>query len=47
MKAYTLEIMAKIKFGMKDEKAMADLREKATKIDPNHSKASGLPGPCR
>ena len=44
MKAYTLEIMAKLKFGMNDKEAVAELREKAAKIDPNHSKATGLPG---
>jgi tetratricopeptide (TPR) repeat protein len=43
MRAYALEILAKIKFGMDDKESVARLREEAAKIDPHHSKAFGIP----
>jgi len=43
MRAYALEILAKVKFGMEDEDAVKELREQASRIDPFHSKASGVP----
>jgi tetratricopeptide (TPR) repeat protein len=44
MRAYTMAIMARIKYGLDDKQAAADFRKEAAKIDPNYSKASGLPG---
>jgi len=45
LEAYTLELLAKIKWGMGDNEAVAQLRERARTIDPYHSKASGVPSP--
>jgi tetratricopeptide (TPR) repeat protein len=44
MRAYGLEILAKIKFGMEDKAAVEELRGQAAKIDPYYSRAFGVPG---
>jgi hypothetical protein len=41
--AYSIEMLAKVKFGEKDKEAVDELREKAGKIDPFHSRALGMP----
>ena len=43
LKAYTLELSAKVKFGMSDNKGAGELRAKAQAIYPYYSKASAVP----
>jgi len=43
MKAYTLELQAKLKSGIGDEETATKLREDAALADANYSKAFGLP----
>jgi len=45
LEAYTLELLAKIKWGMGDNEAVTQLRERARTIDPYRSQASGVPSP--
>ena len=45
MKAYALNMMARVLYGRKDEKGMAEWRAKAEAVDPFYSKATGLPSP--
>jgi len=43
LKAYAIEMLAKVEFGRKNKKAVDELREKAKAIDPFYSKATGMP----
>ncbi len=43
LKAYSYELLAKVKFGWGEKEAIEEMRKKANEIDPFHSMASGLP----
>ena len=43
LKAYAFELLAKIKWGLGDNKGVDELREKAKAIDPYCSKVFGVP----
>lgn len=43
LKAYSFGLLAMIKRGSEEKEAIEEMREKANKIDPFHSKATGLP----
>lgn len=43
LKAYTLELLAKLRFGLGDNRGAEELRERAKAIDPHFSKAFGVP----
>ena len=45
LQAFSLEILAKIKFGEGDKDGVKKLREDATYLDPFYSKAFGVPSP--
>ncbi|MFC1572066.1 tetratricopeptide repeat protein [Candidatus Eisenbacteria bacterium] len=44
MKAYALEMLAKVKRGAGDQEEKERLRKEAQALDPHHSKATGSPG---
>lgn len=45
MKAYAIEMLAKVKYGLDEQDEMNRLREEALALDPHFSKATGSPPP--
>ncbi len=45
MKAYAIEMLAKVKYGLDEQDEMNRLREEALALDPHFSKATGSPRP--